>query len=134
MPRRLRRELPRPAIADVLRELTGVEHIPTGYGWVRISCPFHEDRTPSAAVNHEIDGFICHSCQRSGDALKLLRNELRVTFHEATERASALTTGLAKGNTKRNRRPSDLLVRSGGPRDSQNESLTPSELLKRGNE
>lgn len=108
---RRRRELPRPAIADVLRELTGVEHIPTGYGWVRMSCPWHDDRTPSAAVNHELAAFNCHSCGRKGDALKLLQNELRVSFPEAAKRAEVLAGTTSPKMKRRDRRPSELLKR-----------------------
>lgn len=105
------RELPKPSIADVLKEL-GAGDVPTGYGWVRIRCPFHEDRTPSAAVNHELDAFACHSCGRKGDALKLLQTELSLSFREACERAAALLSGPGNGTSKRGkRRPSDLLKR-----------------------
>lgn len=102
---------PKPPIAEVLKEL-GAPDVPTGYGWVKMSCPFHEDRTPSAAVNHELDGFACHSCGRKGDALKLLQTELRLSFPETVERASNLDPD--SGNrqakkTKRTRRASDLL-------------------------
>jgi DNA primase len=104
-------EPPRPPIAAVLKEL-GAESVPTGFGWVKMRCFAHEDRTPSAAVNHELDGFTCHSCGRSGDALKLLQSELGLTFREACDRASNLDPD--SGNrqakkTKRTRRASDLL-------------------------
>lgn len=106
-----RREIPKPAIAEVLKEL-GADDIPTGYGWVRFRCPFHEDRTPSAAVNHELDAFACHSCGRKGDALKLLKDELGLSYRETFDRASALTTGSANGKRgKPKRRASDLLKR-----------------------
>lgn len=115
---RRRYEIPKPAIADVLKEL-GATDIPTGYGWVRMRCPFHEDRTPSAAVHHEKDAFACHSCGRKGDALKLLQTELRLSWREACERAAALLSGpgngIYKGASRKNarRRPSDLLKRGG---------------------
>lgn len=105
-------DLPKPPIADVLKELAGAEFVPTGYGWVRMSCPFHEDRTPSARVNHELDAFKCFSCGRQGDALKLLQNELRVSFKDALERARALDSGPGTATSKRGkRRPSELLKR-----------------------
>jgi DNA primase len=111
MRRRTELEVPKPPIAAVLAELTGCdpEDIPTGYGWVRMRCPFHEDRTPSAAVNHEVDGFRCHSCDRSGDALKLLQTERRIDFKEAAEIARALGGETTTKTTKRKRRASDLL-------------------------
>lgn len=107
--RRKHDPLPKPPIAAVLKEITGVD-VPYGSGWVRCSCPFHDDRTPSAAVNHEIDGFTCHSCGRRGDALKLLQRELGLTFREARERASVLSGEPSNGQPRtRRRRPSDLL-------------------------
>lgn len=108
--RQFSREIPKPAIADVLTEL-GAESVPTGYGWVRMRCPFHEDRTPSAAVNHDAEtgGFRCHSCGRHGDGLKLLMTELGLSFPEACERASALSPCTTTGRPVRKRRASDLL-------------------------
>lgn len=102
-------DLPRPPIADVLRDL-GAPDVPTGFGWVRMHCPFHEDRTKSASVNHEIGGFACHSCSRRGDGLKLLQTELGLDFREACERASVLDPEYGNRQSKRpKRRPSDLL-------------------------
>jgi DNA primase len=77
-------------------------------------CPFHEDRTPSASVNHDADegGFRCHSCGRHGDGLKLLQDELRLTFREAAKRASDLSPDSGnRQSTKatRKRRASDIL-------------------------
>lgn len=113
MRRRTELEIPRPPIAAVLAELTDIDEddVPTGYGWVRMHCPFHEDRTASAAVNHDEDegGFRCHSCERKGDGLKLLQTELKLDFKEACDRARALGGGSSKSKPKRKRRASDLL-------------------------
>src|SRR5690348_2751687 len=106
---RSKRKLQKPPIADVIREITGAES-PTGLGWVKMHCPFHEDRTPSAGVNHELERFHCFSCGRDGDGIDLLQNELRLSFTEATERAEALTGKQpTRRATGRKRRPSDLL-------------------------
>lgn len=113
-PRRRRQrfdEPPKPPIAEVLKEL-GAEHVPTGYGWVRMTCPFCDDTNGSAGVNHEIDGFTCHQCGLSGDALKLLQTQLGLTFREACDRASNLSPDTGNGHSKkskRTRRASDLL-------------------------
>lgn len=110
MPRRTRnREIPKPPIAEVLAEITGcdVADIPTGYGWVRMHCVFHEDRTKSAGVNHEVGGFACHSCSRRGDGLKLLQTELGLDFKSACEKAEQLGGVVEKARPKR--RASDLL-------------------------
>lgn len=107
------RELPRPAIADVLREL-GATDVPTGYGWVRMHCYAHEDRTKSASVNHEKDAYTCHSCGRKGDALKMLQTELHLTFTETLERARMLTGDTPGTPRPRTRRRSELLRRELG--------------------
>lgn len=111
-PRRYDRELPKPAIADVLKEL-GADVVPTGYGWVRMVCPFCDDTNGSAAVNHEVDAFTCHQCGTSGDALKLLRNGLGVSsYREVLERASNLDPDSGNRQSRkarRTRRASDLL-------------------------
>ena len=109
-------DIPRPPIAAVLAELTGCNpaDIPTGFGWTRMRCIFHEDRTPSASVNHdpETGGFRCHSCGRHGDGLKLLQQELGLSFSEACDRARLLAGEEVRGQKtkkKRTRRASDLL-------------------------
>lgn len=108
--RRIERELPRPPIAAVLTEL-GAEDVPTGFGWKKMFCPFHENtRTPAAAVNHELDGFVCHSCGVSGDGLKLLQEQGGLSFRDAAERASVLSGETGNRQPKRpKRRASDLL-------------------------
>jgi len=110
--RRRQAPLPKPSIQSVLVILGADEHdIPTGYGWLRMRCFGHEDRTPSARVNHELDAYKCFSCLRSGDALKLLQTELGLSFTEALKRASDLSPDSGKRQSRRSstRRPSDLL-------------------------
>lgn len=111
--KRITEPLPRPPIADVLREL-GATDVPDGSGWVKMRCPFHgADRRPSASVNHDPDvgGFYCHTCGRSGDGLKLLQTEGGLSFAEACKRARELSPegGNRHSPTKRKRRASDLL-------------------------
>ena len=95
-------------VAPILSEL-GAEFVPEGLGWIKMRCFAHPDRTPSAAVNHELQAFVCHSCGRSGDAIKLLRSELGLSFKEAKERAESLTGVSPEKPAKRRRRPSDIL-------------------------
>lgn len=105
-------EFPKPSIEAVLHELAGENFIvPTGYGWVRMHCPFHNDRTPSAAVNHEFQSFHCFSCGREGDGVKLIQRELGLDLKDAIERAKALDSGTAKSKSAKKRRASDLLGR-----------------------
>lgn len=100
-------------IEPILREL-GCDDVPTGSGWVRIKCPFHDDHTASASVNHDLNAFRCHTCDVSGDAIKLLKERLGMTFCQAKARAELLT-GVktnGKGKPKHKRRASDLLLGS----------------------
>jgi DNA primase len=104
-----REPLPSFDIEAVLTEL-GAESVPTGVGWVRMACPFHQDRTPSAAVNREKNGFVCHSCGRHGDALKLYQTERGLSFREALDACRKLA-GISTDKPIRKRRASELLQR-----------------------
>jgi DNA primase len=101
-------ELPDFPITDILVEL-GAESVPTGFGWVRMLCPFHDERTPSAAVNHDLGAFVCHGCGAKGDGLKLLQEQLGLTFIEALNRAKELTGVSTERRKGKTRRASDLL-------------------------
>lgn len=95
--------LPEFPIEPVLLEL-GAESVPTGFGWVKMHCPFHPDRTMSASVNHEINGFRCMACGVSGDSLKLLQDQLGLEFKDALERAKNIThveVGKVRGKPRR---------------------------------
>jgi hypothetical protein len=111
---RHREPLPDFDISTVLEALVPGCDIPTGFGWVRLHCPFHEDRTASAGVNHDKNGFRCFSCQRQGDSLKLYQQERGLSFKEALEALGNLT-GIRtdKPTVVRKRRSSDLLKRGG---------------------
>jgi DNA primase len=54
-------------------------------GWRALRCPFHDDRTASASVNIELNGFRCHACGISGDAIKLIMDRENVGFEAACE-------------------------------------------------
>lgn len=60
----------------VALEWLGAPDVPRVHGttYVKMPCPFHPDRHPSARVNEF--GFTCFSCQESGDAIKLVRREV----------------------------------------------------------
>lgn len=64
------------AIEDLVEHLGGA--VPrVNNGWTKVSCPFHEDRTPSASL-HSVDGrFHCHSCDTSGDVIDLAQKHLK---------------------------------------------------------
>ena len=76
-------------IAPVLKAL-GAENVPDVHrGHRKLLCPFHPDTSPSASVSRY--GFNCFSCGRSGDAIKLIREEEGLSFNEAVERCAAIT-------------------------------------------
>lgn len=93
----------------------GAEYVPTGHGWVRMKCPFHEDRNASASVNHESNGFQCHANCGSGDAVKLLVEQGGLSHREAFAKARELAGMEPNSGGKpqaKKRRASDIL--SGG--------------------
>ena len=100
-------------IATVLEALVPGCDVPTGFGWVRFHCPFHEDRTASAGVNHDKNGFRCFSCERQGDSLKLYQAERGLSFKEALGALENLTGIRTDKQPVKKRRSSDLLKRSG---------------------
>lgn len=51
---------------------TDVPHV-VGTRYVKMRCPFHDDRHPSASINEH--GFVCFPCEITGDAIKLVRRE-----------------------------------------------------------
>lgn len=87
-------------IADVLAMLVD-SPIPTGYGWVSIHCPFHQDSVRSATVNHQLNVFSCKGCGVRGNSYSLLRNQLRLTHQETLERLG----GRGGRQISRNKKP-----------------------------
>lgn len=80
------------SIADVLMA-HGAERVPSGGGWRSMKCPYHEDSRPSAAVNTESGGFVCHACSVKGDALALIQLHDNVDFKTALLRAETVYGG-----------------------------------------
>jgi DNA primase len=56
-----------------------------GTQWVGL-CPFHEERTPSFAVNAEKKVYYCFACEAKGDAIAFVRETEALDFREAVER------------------------------------------------
>ena len=66
---------------DLFDELTrvGVKWEYTGNSeWVSVICPFHDDHTPSCAINTKTHVFKCHACGAGGDIAKFLARKLGV--------------------------------------------------------
>lgn len=48
-----------------------------------LSCPFHEDRTPSMKIDPNRQTFFCFSCQSGGDSIRFIEKLHGLTFKEA---------------------------------------------------
>ena len=70
-------------IVDILSEHTS---IPAAQDRFMVSCPLHDDRTPSCHIDARKKVWFCHgACQRGGDAIGLWQELHNVTFAEACE-------------------------------------------------
>ena len=59
---------------DIIEELTnlGIKWKKTNSNNIVISCPFHEEKTPSCSININKQVFFCFGCHEGGNILKLL--------------------------------------------------------------
>lgn len=48
-----------------------------------LSCPFHEDKTPSLKINPDKQTFYCFSCNSGGDSIAFIQKLHGLTFKEA---------------------------------------------------
>lgn len=62
-----------------------------GRGWVRCKCPFHNDKTPSASFNEELNTFICFACDIKGDTYKVIMKQEGLEYGEAIAFAERVT-------------------------------------------
>ena len=61
-------------------------------GWVKMKCPWHDDRNASAAVNYDANRFKCHACGTAGDIYDLIQLDRGGTLSEAIEFASTISS------------------------------------------
>ena len=61
-----------------------------------VSCPLHDDRTPSMSVDFNKQLWNCKSCGKAGDSYKLIMEKEGTNFVGA--RALATTLGFATGS------------------------------------
>jgi DNA primase len=54
-----------------------------------VSCPFHQDRTPSLFINPEKGLWHCFSCGRGGDGIALYRAVRSLDFATAVKELAA---------------------------------------------
>lgn len=57
----------------------------------KATCPFHEDRNPSASVNLDEGLWQCFSCARAGDVYTLIQEQLGGDFEQAARIVEART-------------------------------------------
>src|ERR1043165_9472050 len=74
-------------LAELVRE-----HVPTlkkrGRNYMA-RCPFHQERTPSFAVNPEMGVFKCFGCGAGGDAFKFVMLTEGLTYPEAIHKIAS---------------------------------------------
>ena len=78
-------------IEDYLK-YKGVDTPARRSGWAKMKCPWHNDRTASAAVNYDAGRFKCHACGVAGDIYDLIRHDRGGTLSEAIEFASTISS------------------------------------------
>lgn len=67
----------------------GFDNVPDIYhGHAKVRCAFHGDRNPSASVSRY--GFTCWACGRTGDAIKLVREEEGLNYQDAVRRCAEI--------------------------------------------
>ena len=83
----------KPSIEEYL-QFIGANTPAIGSGWRKMKCPFHTDSHASAAVNYDLNAFICHGCGVKGDTFSLIMYKEGGDYREAVKfAASVLTTG-----------------------------------------
>lgn len=76
---------PNTSIVDIHASLFGSKQRKTGYRVVLVSCPFHQEKTPSCALYEDTNSYYCFSCQASGDHISFVQKTQGVGFKEALE-------------------------------------------------
>jgi DNA primase len=74
-------------IIEVARSL-GLEPKRAGKEWV-VSCPLHEDKTPSMYLNPEKGLWTCFSCGQGGDGIQLVMEARKMGFTDAVREMAA---------------------------------------------
>jgi len=77
---------------EAIRDLSPIEHVIGEHVQLRRvgaeligCCPFHEDKTPSFAINPAKGVFRCHGCQAGGDVLEFVKLLHGLSFRRAVE-------------------------------------------------
>ena len=75
---------------EIVLKHFGANYIPSGRGWRKMKCPFHNDSHASAGVNHELEAFNCLGCDITGDIYNIIQKIEGVEFVEAKSRAKEI--------------------------------------------
>ena len=83
-------------LIEAVRSLSPIEEVVTEHVKLRRSraeligcCPFHEDKTPSFAVNPAKRVFCCHACGAGGDVYQFIELLLKCGFRGALSHLAA---------------------------------------------
>lgn len=72
----------------------------------KATCPFHEDRNPSASVNLDEGLWRCFSCGRAGDEYTFIQERDGISFEEAAKIVNTeLEIAVIVGGPKRKAKP-----------------------------
>ena len=77
--------------------------VPTGTGWRKMRCPFHQDKHASAGVDEDKCRFKCFGCEAGGDVYDLIMYKEGVSYSEAIQFAETISP---TGNTGVRSKPS----------------------------
>ena len=65
----------------------------TGYEWISVLCPFHDDTNKSASVSLTKNAFHCFVCDAKGDVISLIMYQEGCGYGEAFKRAEGVLEG-----------------------------------------
>lgn len=114
----MNKAVPKPNICDVYDHY-GLKVLgPDRGGWRKAECPLpdHEDRNPSASINEDNCRWHCHRCDRSGDALDILKEREGVTRFSSLVKLCEELFGGSDQQVRGERESSSLLPHRSGPR------------------
>lgn len=84
------------------------EPVDTGYEWISVLCPFHDDTNKSASVSLVKNAFHCFVCDAKGDVISLIMYKEGCGYGEAFRRAEGLLEGghvaLSRGSARKPRK------------------------------